>query len=270
MQVVRRLRRRPDRQLAVLVEVREGRVLLHRQVRVALEEDGVLAHVLGALEAVLHVAELEVLEAVDVAAHAVVVQPRLSVVRGLVHAADRPQLAVLDVDEPARVPRGLLLGRRDRDDGVADEAHLVGTERVLVLAHRQDAERRRHVLARQHALDAGQRLGLRGVDLDDLGVRHGAAQQLHVQHARQRHVVGELRQARDLAARVDLADRLADVLEVFLLLVVLPGRVVACLGRRLAVGAGLGVIKNHRSTPCSARRPHRASAQRPARSPRRS
>ena len=75
--VVRRLRGRPERELVVRVEVREGRVLLHRQVRVALVEEDVFADKVGLGEALVEVAEFEVDFLVDVAAVAVIMNARL-------------------------------------------------------------------------------------------------------------------------------------------------------------------------------------------------
>src|SRR5438105_1015913 len=57
--VVRRLRRRPERQFAVRPEIGDGRVLFHWQVRVAFIVEGILAHVLGLCKAAVHVAEFQ-------------------------------------------------------------------------------------------------------------------------------------------------------------------------------------------------------------------
>ena len=111
-------------------------MLLHRQVRVAFEPKRVFARVIGTLEAILHVAELKILEPVDVAAHAIVVQTRLVVGGSFLHAADRTQFAIVDIDQATRIPRSLFFGRGNRDNRVADEANVVGAQRVLVLTDR--------------------------------------------------------------------------------------------------------------------------------------
>ena len=201
----------------------------------------------------------------NIAAHAVIVQARFVVGRSFVDTANRSQFAVVHLNEAARIPRSLFFGRGNRDNRIADEAHVVRTQRVLVLADGQDPERRRHVLTGQDALHARQRRRLRGIDVREFRVRHGAAQQLHVQHARHRQVVGELRQPADFAAGIDLADWLANVLKLALLFIVLPRRVITILGRH-----GVRVLKSHRSTPCSVRRLRRACAPPPTRSLRRS
>ena len=67
MQVVRILRARPERQLAVALDRGERGVLLHRQVGVALVEEQVLEYVVGLRQRLLDVAELEGLVAMDVA-----------------------------------------------------------------------------------------------------------------------------------------------------------------------------------------------------------
>ena len=74
------LGRRPERHLAV-DKRRDSAVLLHRQVRVALKEEDVLADMLGAAESVVHISELQRHELVDIVGAAVVLDPL--VFRGL-------------------------------------------------------------------------------------------------------------------------------------------------------------------------------------------
>jgi hypothetical protein len=73
MQVVRRLRARPHRHLPVGKPLRERRVLFHREVRVALEKEQVLTHVIRGRHLGVHVPELERDVLVDVARVTVVV-----------------------------------------------------------------------------------------------------------------------------------------------------------------------------------------------------
>ena len=83
VEVVRGLGARPDGELAVGVHPREGGVLLHRQMGVALEEKGVLENLGGLGEAFLHVAELEGHFLVGVPLVGVVVDLGLGVGEGL-------------------------------------------------------------------------------------------------------------------------------------------------------------------------------------------
>jgi hypothetical protein len=91
----------------------------------------------------------------------------------LLGRADRGQRLVVDLDQPRRFLGGELVGRDHRGHRIADEAHLVGAQRVLVLRYRQDAERDREQLAGEHGAHAvaGERLA--GVDAADPGVRQG-------------------------------------------------------------------------------------------------
>ena len=77
--VVRRLGRGPERELAVGAPLGHRRVLLHGQVRVALEEEDVLADEVGLGERRLDVAELERHRLVDVGPVAVLVDAHLRV-----------------------------------------------------------------------------------------------------------------------------------------------------------------------------------------------
>ena len=174
--VMRRLGAAPQRELAVGGPLRHGRVLLHRQVGVALVEEQVLAHQVSPREARLHVAELEVNELVEVAAVAVVVDAGLGVGDGVLGVGDGAQRLVLDGHEVERRSRDVFVHGRHGRDRIADEPDLVRRERVLVLAHREDAEGDREVFPGQHGFHPGEPRGLRRVDADDLGVRMRAAQ----------------------------------------------------------------------------------------------
>ncbi|NJN14407.1 MAG: hypothetical protein HC813_01830 [Planctomycetes bacterium] len=79
VQVVGGLGRGPDGDATVGFAQGEGRVLLHRQVGVALVEDRVLQQVVGALKGGRHVPELHAHALVHVAVIAVVVDRRRAV-----------------------------------------------------------------------------------------------------------------------------------------------------------------------------------------------
>ena len=210
--VVRRLGRAPQSELAVGEgrPVGHRRVLLHRQMRAALEEQEIFAYQIGGREPLVHVAELEVDELVEVAAVAVVVDARLRVRNGMLGVRDGRQRLVRHVDQLERGGRDVLAHRGHARHGVTHEPHLVDRQGVLVLAHRQDAERDRQVPSGQHGFHARERPGFRWVDAGDPGVGMGTAEQFGVQHARKEQVVGEPRGTGDLGRRVDLADRFAD------------------------------------------------------------
>ncbi len=169
----------------------------------------------GLGERFVHVAELEGLEAVDVALLAVALDARLGRREGLLGIGDGLERPVLDVDEIERPERGLLVAGDHRGDRVAHVAHALGGERVLVLRHRQNPEGDGEILAGEHEVHARARLRARHVDRFDRRMRMRRAQQLAMQHARQHHVVGEARQARHLGAAVHAAPRLADHVESF-------------------------------------------------------
>ena len=128
----------------------------------------------------------------DVAGVAVVVDARLGMGEAVFRRAERAQRLVLDVDEVERLERRQLVAGDHGGDRIADEAHAVDRQRVLVLADRQDAVRDREVLAGQHEVHArGAPRRARDVDPHDARVRQRRAQQLAVHHPRQHHIVGE-------------------------------------------------------------------------------
>ena len=209
--VVGRLRRGPQRQLAVGGGVRHRGVLLHRQVRVALVEEDVLAHEIGGGEGRLHVAELQRDVLVHVGSVAVLVDAHLGVRERLLDGHQRGQRLVVDVDEAARAVRRLLVHRRHRADGVADHPHLLRAERLLVLRHGKDAElHARQVRPGDDGVHARHRPGAGGVDTADACMRVRTAQQFAERHAGQDEVVGVARVPGDLAPGIDLRQRLAD------------------------------------------------------------
>ena len=108
--------------------------------RVALVEKDVLEHVVGPGECLVHVAELEGLEAVDVALLAVFVDARLGRGERLLGIGDGLERLVRDIDEIERLERSLLVACDDGRDRVADVAYALGGERVFILSHRKPAD----------------------------------------------------------------------------------------------------------------------------------
>ena len=138
--VVRRLGRGVEGDLVVVLGHRHRRVLLDRQVGVALVVEGVLERQVSLVQPRVDVAELEGNLLVDVAAVTVVVNPWLRGGNRLGDAGDGGQRPVVDLDR-LRGGLGLIFGqRRHRYHRVADHAHLVQSQGVLVERHRQDAE----------------------------------------------------------------------------------------------------------------------------------
>ena len=210
MHVVRRLRARPEDELAVAVDRGDGGVLLERQVRAPLIEEEVLEDVIRLGEPLLDVAERERDLLVDVPLVSVFVDARLRVREAFFRLGEGSERLVLHRDQIERVGRGQLVARDDERDRIADETDGVRTERVLVLADRQDAVGDWKMAAGQDEMNAGMRLGARRIHRPDARVGHGAPQQPGVQHARQDEVVREDRLAGDLGAAVDAATREAD------------------------------------------------------------
>ncbi len=209
--VVHDLGRGPQRQ-APVHPLRDGRVLLHGEVGVALEEEEVLADVGGAGPPRVQVPELVRLQPVDVAGQAAtgvdplvlrLPQPRLDRHHGL-------QRLVLDPHRLAGSGCSLLVDGGDRRHRVAHVAHLLRLQRALVLGDREDAEADGQVLAGDHGLDARDPSRRAGVDRQDAGVRVRAAQDLAVQHSRQRDVVRVDGGADQLGRRIGLGERPPD------------------------------------------------------------
>jgi hypothetical protein len=201
-------------------------VRLDRRVRRAVERVVALDHQLRGRELGVHVAERELHVLADVALLAALVDRRVVAREALARVVVGVQQLVLDADQLERRVGRVLVERRDRGDGIADEAHLVDRERVLVLRPGDHAVLDRQVAPADHRVHARQRQRSRGVDAPDPGVRVRAAQRLRVQHARQGDVVGVDGGTRGLVQRVDLAVRLADDVELA------PGRSDAVLVAR--------------------------------------
>ena len=111
MQVVRRLGARVDDQLAVRILHADRRVLLERQVGVALEEKQVVEDVIRAGDRRVHVAKLQRDDFVDVALVAVLVDPRRRMGQRLLGRRDRAQRLVLDLDQRRRAAAAVTSSR---------------------------------------------------------------------------------------------------------------------------------------------------------------
>jgi len=116
-------------------------------------------------------------------------------------------------DQLQRCVGRVLVDRCDRRDLVADEAHFVERERVLVRRPRNDAVLDRHVLARDDRVHTRQRERFRSVHPLHQCVSVRRAQRLRVQHSGQHDVVRIHRSTGGFGESVDLAVRLADDLK---------------------------------------------------------
>ena len=125
----------------------------------------------------------------------------------------RLELLVLDPDAGCRSARLLRMLGSNECDGLAEVAHALVGEHGLIGELEAVAFLARHVLVRQHRVDAGHADRLRDVDRDDARVRVRAPQRVAPQHPGRLEIarVGEL--ARDLRNAVDPRRAVADAAE---------------------------------------------------------
>ena len=131
---------------------------------------------------------------------------------------ERRQRLVLDLDEVGGVGRDIAVGRDDEGDLLVLEQDLAVGQHHLHIARQ-----RRHpgeldglqVLGGQHRDDAGQRLGLRRVDLDDPRMAVARAVEVAVQHAGQLDVVDVIALALDEARVFDALALAPQALQAF-------------------------------------------------------
>ena len=220
VQVVGDLRGRPHRQTSVLVVAADGAVRLDGRVGGALEEVLALHHHLRARHAPIHLAEAELHALGDVAvpplpARLVDEGTLLAPVRRerLLRIQTGRQFLVIDADARQRPDGGVFVHRRHRGNPVTDVAHPLHAQRVFVGRPGNDAVSDRHVPPGDDGVHALERERPGGIDGEDAGVGMRAPQNLSVQHARERDVVGVCRLARGLGQAVHLALRLADQAE---------------------------------------------------------
>ena len=191
------------------VEVRDRPAALDRtrvRARVVQLEPG--DHV-GLLEGPVgggRVADLPVVDGVAGLALLVVPDDRGVLGLRLLRVHDRRQRLVLDVDGLARVLGDVRVVGDDAGHLLTLEPHLVGGQHglgVVGQGRHPGQVPGRHHLAGQHQVDPGDIPGLAGVDRLDPGVRQRAAQDLHVQHARQGDVIGVIALTADEAVVLD-------------------------------------------------------------------
>ena len=107
-------------------------------------------------------------------------QQRGAFLDGFIDAKHAGKLFVLDLDQFAALLGCGFVHRAHRGNPFAKKAHLVHRERRLLAGPWHPAPFPAvEILARQHALDALEREGTRGVDFDDARMRMEASQYLH-------------------------------------------------------------------------------------------
>ncbi len=151
----------------------------------------------------------------DIAFVGIVVNLRFRRSERLVDARNSRQHFILDLDGQRRGIGNIFGYCRNCRHRVADETHGIDGERVLVFRNRQDAERTGHFFANQSSDNARHRERSRKVDVLDACVRHRAAHELHVGHARKFNIICKAGLATNLCATVDTSKRLADDLQLF-------------------------------------------------------
>ena len=172
---------------------------------------GRLAHEIGVGEGLLDIAELEEHVAFEIAGLLGVQQHGVGRERVGGGEIGR-QLLHLHLDERERRLGGGVVDRGDGGDRLAAIAHLVARQRMLGARDRQHAEGLVAIGAGDDRLHAGKLQRLRDVDVDDLGMRIGAAIDAAGQRAGlDRKVGGVFGAAGDLLRAVHHRHVVADV-----------------------------------------------------------
>ena len=215
LQVVRHLRRGPDRKAAQLagvrieLEARQRAVRLHRGVRNFVGDVAGLMHVVGVGETLVRIAEDVVIILLDIVGTVLVDEIGFRLHR-LLGIEPRRQRLVIDIDQFERPLGGFFIDRRDARNVIADVAHFADCQRGLIVTDRKDAVSIRCVFAGHDRHHAFERFGARSVDALDAGVGIRRMQDLANQHARNFEVVRIFAGAGGFAGGVDHCDRFTD------------------------------------------------------------
>ena len=206
MHVVRRLRRSPERELAVSGILGDRGVLLHREMCVAFEEHRVFSNVLSDAHGGVGVAELQGHGLVHVRAAV----DRLALGRKrLLDRHRMRQLRKLHVDQAKRLVGDPLVSGGHGRDRIAHVPNFLAGERLLVLADREDTELYRQVISGEDGQHSGKFSRCACIDAQNTGVGIRTTQDPAEQHSRQGQVVGELCLAADFGVGVGFGQRLA-------------------------------------------------------------
>ncbi len=114
-------------------------VLFHRQVRVAFIKEDVLANQIGFRKSFFDISEFERHFLVDIPDVAVGVNSRLFDHHRLFDRRNGVEWLVFNFDQVHCIESDVLINRCDRSYRITNEANLVDTKSVFVLANRKDA-----------------------------------------------------------------------------------------------------------------------------------
>ena len=176
LQVVRNLRRRPNRQASAVAGVRidfersQRRVRLHGRVGDFVGDEASFGYLVGFGEAFVGIAEDVVVVLFEVVRLVVVDEVGLGLHRFFGIEVGGQEF-VFDIDQFERFFGGGLVDGGDAGDVVADVADFVEGERVLVVADGKNAVGIGRVFAGDDGDDAFEFLGAAGVNALDAGVR---------------------------------------------------------------------------------------------------
>ena len=182
---------------------------LHRCMRDLIRNKPRLRHLIGFGKTLIGIAEYVVIILLHIARLGVVDKVRLRLHRFFGIKIGRQRL-VLDVDQFERFLGDRLGNSNHTNDVVADVAHLVESQRVLVVTHRKNAVGIGSILAHYDGNYALALFGAARVDALDACVRIMGMQNLTDQHARHAEIVGVLARPGGLRGSVDHRGRLAD------------------------------------------------------------
>ena len=127
---------------------------------------------------------------------------------------DRRKLVVFRRDQLHRLLGHVRIGGKHHRDRLAHMADLLMRQDRLVVEGRAVIgmrDERKNIVDGDDPGDAGQRARRAGVDAADAAMRHGAAKHLAIEHAGQAQVMHIFRTPRDLLARLQARDALADL-----------------------------------------------------------
>ena len=177
MNVMRRLRRTPQRQMSVGRKRRERGMIFEREMRVALIKIILFKNIIRFRKPRVQIAKFQRHHFVNVVMVGMFARMNrvARFVERFVHRHNRRQRFVLDVNELQRAFGGFNIQRRHRRHRVADKTHLVHAQRLFVLTARQNPVLDWHIASGNHRDDAGQFLRVQRVNALDARVRHRAA-----------------------------------------------------------------------------------------------
>src|SRR6266704_4298735 len=151
---------------------------------VAFVKENVFANEVRLGETCFHFAKLKGNLLVDIAAVSVFMNTRLIDHDTFFNRRNCLQRLVLNLDQIHRVKRDVLVNRRHCSYRIANEADLIYTKGVLVLADGENAVRNRKVFSGDDRYDSKTPEGFREVNVLYMRMRQMAAQNLAIKHAR--------------------------------------------------------------------------------------